>query len=320
MATGKKKLLGLFIDPIYKLNVNKDTSCRLAAEAESRGFDVFYFNTNGLYFDNGDVRASGQMVHFDRGDGIQNDHWFGEDKDISLKKCDAILVRRDPPMDSSYLTATYMLDLLRDDVVMINDPMFMRNSHSKLQALQFSQFMVPTLIASDKAAVKRFFEAHQDIILKPVHGMGGQGVVRMKDGKDPNFNSLVDTMLKAYGGHVMAQQYIQGADQGEKRIILFDGDVYGAIIKKAATGDFRGNISAGATFEKTDLTDREKEIVAALKPYIQERNLFFVGLDVINGHVIEINSISPGALSWANMVYDTPFERIFWDVFDKKYA
>lgn len=316
----KKKRLGLFIDPIYKLNVNKDSSCRLAAEAESRGYEVFYFDTKGLYFDGGDVRASGQIIHFDRGEGIQNDYWFGEEADISLKKCDVILVRRDPPMDASYLTATYMLDLLRDDVVLVNDPMFMRNSHSKLQALQFSDFMVPTLIASDKAMVKRFYDKHNDIILKPVHGMGGQGVVRMTGGKDPNFNSLVDTMLKAYGGHVMAQQYIKGAEKGEKRVILFDGDVYGAILKKPAAGDFRGNISAGATFEKTDLSAREQEIVAALKPYINERNLFFVGLDLIDGYVTEINSVSPGALTWANTVYDTPFERIFWDVFEKKYA
>ncbi len=315
-----EKILGLFIDPIEKLNVNKDTSCRIAAEAEKRGFKVFYFSIQGLSFNNGQVKAKGRFVTFQCESIMKNTYTLGEEATLNLEHCDTLLVRKDPPMNEDYLTATYLLELLDGKVKMVNHPRSMRSSHSKLQTTRYAQFLTPTLIAFNRVMILEFIEEYQNVIIKPVNGMGGKGIVHL-NGKDKNLNSLIDTMLLAYGGQLIVQKYIKDIEEtGDKRIILFDGDPVGAITKKAAQGDFRANLSAGATYEKAELSDRDREICAALKPYIQEKELFFVGLDVIGGLVTEINSISPGALSWANQVYDTPFEKIFWDVFERKYS
>lgn len=319
IPTSDEKILGLFIDPIEKLNVNKDTSCRLAAEAEQRGFKVFYFSIQGLFFRNGKPKAKGRFVNFQCESIMKNSYTLGEEAVLDLELCDTMLVRKDPPMNEDYLTATYLLELLSGKVKMINHPRSMRSSHSKLQTTRFSQFIAPTLIAFNRTMVIEFIDEYQDVIIKPVNGMGGTGIVHLT-GRDKNLNSLVDTMLLAYGGQLIVQKYIKEIEEhGDKRIIMFDGEPYGAIVKKAAQGDFRANLSAGATYEKAELNARDKEICATLKPYIRESELFFVGLDIIGGYVTEINSTSPGALSWANQVYDTPFEKIFWDVFEKKY-
>ena len=206
-----------------------------------------------------------------------------------------------------------MLEGLKDDVLMVNDPVGIRNGHSKLQTLRFPEYCPSQMIASNKKQVKRFLEKHGDIIMKPINSMGGRGVVRLKKGEQ-NLNSLSETMFKVFEGQLLLQSYIEDAHLGEKRVFIFNGEPHAAIIKKPKDGDFRGNITAGASISECELTDHEKDVCQNLKPYLLENGLLFVGVDFLGGYILEINSISPGAISWANQVLQTPLEKTFWDV------
>ncbi|MBK66748.1 MAG: glutathione synthase [Rickettsiales bacterium] len=306
--------VGLFIDQIERLNINIDSSCRLAAEAERRGAKIYYMNINDIYTEDGEVFADVSQIGFEAEKGLKNSFYYITEQEVlNLADLDVLLIRKDPPITQAHYAALYILEALRDKVFMVNDPVGIRNGHSKLQTLRFPQFLPTQMIAANKKQVRRFLDKHEDIIMKPINSMGGQGVIRLKKG-ETNLNSLIETMLRLYDGQLMLQTYIEDAHLGEKRIFLFNGEPYAAIVKKPKEGDFRGNISAGATLEEANLTAREKEICETLKPYLLENRLFYVGLDVLGGYILEINSISPGAISWANQILDTPLEKTFWDV------
>ncbi len=309
--------IGLLIDPLRTLAVHKDTSCRLAAEAERRNAEIFYFTLEDIFLEGEQVKASGCYVSFDAGKGLSNSVRYLNRDVINLKELDVLLIRKDPPVTSTHISILYLLELLENDVLMINAPRAIRNGHSKLQTLKFPQFLPEQLIASNIDQISKFIEKHKDIIVKPLNGMGGSGVVRLKPG-DKTTKSLLQTMERAYGYPLIAQKFIKESVEGEKRIFLFDGDICGAIVKKPAKDDFRGNITAGATIKKAILSETDKEICETLKPYLKERGLFFVGLDLIGPYLIEINSISPGAISLANTVLKQPLEEIFWDKIERK--
>lgn len=309
--------VGLLIDPLRTLAVHKDTSCRLAAEAEARGAEIFYFTLEDIFLENHEVKASGHFVSFDAGKGLNNSVRYLGKSTQNLKELDVLLIRKDPPVTDTHISILYLLELLEEEVLMINPPRAIRNGHSKLQTLKFPQFLPEQLIASNVDQISKFINTHGDIIVKPLNGMGGSGVVRLRPG-DKTAKSLLQTMERAYGYPLIAQKFIEESAMGEKRIFLFDGDVCGAIVKKPAKDDFRGNISAGATIKQATLSDQDKEICETIKPYLKERGLFFVGLDIIGPYLIEMNSISPGAISLANTVLKKRLEVVFWDKIQRK--
>ncbi len=311
--------VGLLIDPLDNLMVHKDSSCRLAAEAECRGASIFSFTLEDVFLEDGLVQAHGQYLSFKAGSGLNNSVSCLREAVISLKDLDVLLIRKDPPVTDLHISVLYLLELLENDILMINKPSAIRNGHSKLQTLVFPQYAPGQLISSSIQSLMSFVEKNHDVIVKPLNGMGGSGVSRVKAG-DKNLKSLLQTMVVAYGAPLVAQKFIVDADKGEKRIFLFNGEVCGAIVKKPSKDDFRGNITAGATIEKAALSEKELEICAYLKPYLLEKGLFFVGLDTIGDYLIEINSISPGAISLANTVLDEPLEGVFWDSVEKKLA
>lgn len=315
MVSGKK--LGLYIDDISTLNVNKDSSCRLAAEAEARGYDVFYFAPKGLFFEADTVYANGYDISFKRREGVNNSYKFGKHHCQNLHDLDVLLIRKDPPYALEDVTATYLLGLLSDDVLMVNHPKSIRSAHSKLQTLLFKEFIPETIIARNDATILSFINTHKTVVLKPVDGMGGRGVSKLTH-DDPNLKSLIETTRKAHGDYVIVQEYIEDAVEGEKRIFIFDGKPMAAIKKVPKKGDFRANITAGAGYERAELTAHDRKICDALSDYILKQKLFFVGLDIIGDKLIEINATSPGAISWANTVHDIPLETVFFDVLDKK--
>ncbi len=317
MISGKK--IGLYIDDIKTLNVNKDSSCRLAAEAEARGYEVFYFPPKGLFFDQDRVYAHGYDISFKRETGINNSYKLGKKYCQNLHDLDVLLIRKDPPYGLEDVTATYLLELLGDDVLMINHPRSIRSAHSKLQTLLFKELIPETIITRNDAVIVDFVNRHKVAVLKPVDGMGGRGVSKIVH-DDPNLKSLIETTRKAYGDYVMVQAFIEDASEGEKRIFLFDGNPVAAIKKVPKDGDFRANITAGAGYQKATLNAHDLKICEALKDYIIEQKLFFVGLDIIGDKLIEINATSAGAISWANTVHDTPLEQTFFDVLEKKIA
>lgn len=310
--------IGLFIDRIEELRVGIDSSCLLASEAERRGHEIFYFHIGDIFFEDDEVYADGSYISLSRNDeGTLSFSYQSDQIPTNLKELDVLLIRKDPPISEAHLSVLYMFEKLAGKVLMVNDPVGIRNGHSKLQTFRFPQYLVPQMIASNKNHIRSFLAKHKDVILKPLHGMGGKGVMRLSENY-PNLNSLVETMLHSYGGQLLVQKYIAEASQGEKRIFLFDGDVHAAILKKPKEGDFRGNITAGASLEQVALSKRDHEICDVLKPYLKENGLFFVGLDLIGPYITEINSISPGAVSWANKVLDFPLEKAFWDAVEKK--
>ncbi len=315
--------VGYITEPLNEIKNEKFkslTAIRVVLEAEKRGHQVCYFNKHGLFFQDGEVFAKVYDLEIDLKRPQPPYYTISNDRIINLKELDILFVRKDPPINEEYITITYLLDLLRDDVFLLNDPVAVRNSHSKLLALRYPQYIAPTLVCFNREHVLNFLGQYKDIILKPLSGLGGQGILRLKEG-DKNTNSLIDTMFMAYNGQLMAQKYLSAAEtEGDKRIIMFDGKPYGAILRKPAADDFRSNITAGGTFVKAELSDREKEICDVVGPYLRDRGLFFVGLDIIGGYITEINATSPGAIGPANKSYGIKFEEIFWDVLEEKLA
>lgn len=315
--------VGYITEPLHEIRPEKFkslTAIRVVQEAKKRGHEVCYFNMDGLCFQEGEVYAKVYDIEIDLKRPQPPHYTISNERTINLKELDILFIRKDPPINEEYITCSYLFELLEKDVFLLNNPRAVRSSHSKLLTLRYPQYIAPTLVCFHKDHVLRFLDKYKDIILKPLSGLGGQGILRLKEG-DKNTNSLIDTMFMAYDGQLMAQKYLPEAEtEGDKRIILFDGKPYGAILRTPAAGDFRSNITAGGSFVKSELTEREKEICEHLGPYLREQGLFFVGLDIIGGYITEINATSPGAIGPANKSYGIKFEEIFWDVLEAKLA
>lgn len=282
--------VALQMDPIESVAVTGDSTFRLGLEAQLRGHDLFQYTVDRLRYDEGQVRACGRSVTLRRKEG---DHVsFGEWQDVDLADFDVIWLRQDPPFDMAYITSTHLLDRLKETVLVVNDPFWVRNCPEKLMVLDFPDLTPPTMIARDASAIRAFREKHGDIILKPLYGNGGAGVFALREG-DANLASLLELFAGINREPVIAQKYLPEVRKGDKRIILVDGEPVGAINRVPAAGEARSNMHVGGRAEKVSLTAREHEICVRLGPVLREKGLLFTGIDVIGDWLTEINVTSP---------------------------
>lgn len=303
------------MDPMDGLDINGDSTFVLALEAQKRGYGLFHYLPNRLSFRDGRVIAKANPMEVRREAG--NHFTMGETQEIDLSLMDVVLMRQDPPFDMAYITATHILEHIADDTLVVNDPVSVRNAPEKLFVTHFDGVMPPTLITSDPVEIKAFREEYKDIIIKPLYGNGGAGVFHLQPG-DENLGSLVEMFTENFREPMIVQKYVSAVREGDKRIILVDGEVAGAINRVPAAGEARSNMHVGGRPEKSVLTTREEEICAAIGPTLKERGLIFVGIDVIGDYLTEINVTSPTGLQEINRFDETCLEAQIWDAIESK--
>ncbi len=299
----------ILMDPIAGININKDSTFLLAHEAQARGYDVHYTTPNGLQWREGSLMAYTQALRVQKVVGKHYD--LSDGKKCHLADYDVILMRQDPPFDMEYITITHWLEQLPPSVRVLNNPRSVRNAPEKLWVTHFPDLMPPTLMTRNAEAIQAFWREQGDIIIKPLFGAGGSGVFRFKADSE-NLGSYLDMALR-HKEPLIAQQYLPAIRQGDKRIILIDGEPAGAVLRVPQHGDARANFHAGGTGVKTAITQREQSICATLRPYLQQQGLFLVGLDMIGDYVTEINVTSPTGFHEINALDGVCCEAIFWD-------
>ncbi|MCO1332983.1 glutathione synthase [Microbulbifer sp. OS29] len=299
-----KYSLGVVMDPIAQINFKKDTTLALLQAAQDCGFQLFYFKQSDLYLDNG--RAVGRGCLLQVFDNAQQ--WFSLEppREIPLGDLDVILMRVDPPFDNEYIYSTYILEAAeRDGAMVVNKPQALRDCNEKIFATAFPQCCPPVLVSRDMARLRKFHQAHKDVIFKPLDGMGGAGIFHCKpDGA--NLGAILE-MLSDHGRQqIMAQRYIPEIKDGDKRILVVDGEaVPYCLARIPEAGETRGNLAAGGRGEARPLTDRDRWIVKQVAPTLKEKGLLFVGLDVIGDFLTEINVTSPTCVREIDAAYNT---------------
>jgi glutathione synthase len=278
------------MDPIETVNINADSTFRIAEEAQARGHELFFYTPDHLAFQEGKVTARGQNFTVQRVQGQHAD--LSEMQEVDLADFDVIWLRQDPPFDMHYITTTHLLDLIHPDTLVVNDPFWVRNYPEKLWGLRFPELTPPTTVARDLETIKAFKEKHSDVILKPLYGNGGAGVFRL-DQNDRNLASLHEVFTGFSREPLIVQKFLPDVSNGDKRVILVDGEPIGAINRVPAKGETRSNMHVGGRPEKVGLTERDREICAAIGPLLREKGQIFVGIDVIGDYLTEINVTSP---------------------------
>ncbi len=278
------------MDPIGPIDIDADSTFRIAEEAQARGHQLFYYTPDKLAYDRGQVVARGWPLTVQR---IKGDHFrLGDAQVVDLADMDVVWLRQDPPFDMGYITTTHILDMVHPETLVVNDPFWVRNYPEKLLVLQFPDLTPPTMIARDLATLRAFREAHGDVILKPLYGNGGAGVFKLAHA-DSNLASLHELFTGINREPLIMQQFLPAVSKGDKRIILVDGEPVGAINRVPAAGETRSNMHVGGRPEKVQLTDRDREICARIGPLLREKGQIFVGIDVIGDWLTEINVTSP---------------------------
>ena len=278
------------MDPIGPIDINGDSTFRLAEEAQARGHELFYYTPDRLAYNQGRVEARGWPLEVRREKG--NHFTLGEEQLFDLSEMDVVWLRQDPPFDMFYITTTHLLQRLSPGTLVVNDPFWVRNFPEKLLILDFPELMPPTAIARDLDTIKAFRAKHGDIILKPLYGNGGAGVFHLPE-SDRNLSSLHEMFTGFSREPLIAQKYLPAVSKGDKRVILVDGEPVGAINRVPAKGEVRSNMHVGGRPEKVALTDRDREICARIGPLLKEKGQVFVGIDVIGDYLTEINVTSP---------------------------
>ncbi len=303
------------MDPIEHVDINADTSFRLMEEAQSRGYDVYYYTPDMLTYDQGELVAMGWPVRVKREQG--NHFEKGEYQRLALAEMDVIWLRQDPPFDMGYITTTHLLDMVHPDTLVVNDPFWVRNFPEKLLVLQFPDLTPPTMVARDIGMLKAFKEQHGDMILKPLYGNGGAGVFRLGP-EDRNLTSLHELFCSINTEPLIAQKFLPDVSNGDKRIILVEGEPVGAINRVPAPGETRSNMHVGGRPEKVGLTERDREICARIGPILREKGQIFVGIDVIGDYLTEINVTSPTGIQELERFDGTNIAAMIWDAIEAR--
>ncbi|WP_299848241.1 glutathione synthase [uncultured Roseovarius sp.] len=278
------------MDPIGPIDINADSTFRLAEEAQARGHELFYYTPDKLSYDQGRVTARGWPLNVQR---VEGDHFrLGDEVTVDLAGFDVVWLRQDPPFDMFYITTTHLLQRLMPGTTVVNDPFWVRNFPEKLLILDFPQLMPATAIARDLDTIRAFKEEHGDVILKPLYGNGGAGVFLLKK-EDRNLTSLHEMFTGFSREPLIVQKFLPDVSKGDKRVILVDGEAVGAINRVPAKGETRSNMHVGGRPEKIELSDRDREICATIGPLLREKGQVFVGIDVIGDYLTEINVTSP---------------------------
>lgn len=309
--------VGVLMDPIAGITISTDSTFVMMLEAQKRGFELLYLTPDDLALHDGRVTATVRPVTVRRQAG---DHFtLGPAAVIDLATLDILLMRQDPPFDMGYITATYLLERITDRVLVVNDPAEVRSAPEKLLVTLFPQFCPKTLVTRDPERLAAFHAEHEDIVIKPLYSCGGEGVFRLTPGA-PNLGVIVELYREKFREPFIAQRYIPEVKQGDKRIILCDGDPIGAVLRAPKDGEHRANFHAGGTAVQTTLTAREHEICAVIGPELRRRGLVFVGIDVIGPYLTEINVTSPTGIQEINRLDGITIEVTLWDAIETRVA
>ena len=301
------------MDPIEGVDIDADSSFVLGLEAQARGHRLFHYLPRDLAMIDRRVVARVRPMELRREKG--NHATLGAPEMSDLALMDVVMLRQDPPFDMSYITTTHLLEHIHPATLVVNNPMQVRNAPEKLFANHFEGLLPPTLITADPELVREFRAEHLDIILKPLYGNGGAGVFHVTP-DDENLNALLEMFTLMFREPIIVQRYQPEVRQGDKRIILIDGEPAGAINRVPPPGEARANMHVGAVPLKSDIDGREREICAAIGPTLKERGLIFVGIDVIGGYLTEINVTSPTGLQEIDRFDDVNLEGRIWDAIE----
>jgi len=305
------------MDPIELIDIKGDSTFALLLEAQGRGHDVFYYTPSNLSLRDGKLMAQGHSLTVEDKPG---DHYrLAHPRSENLANYDVVQLRQDPPFDMAYITTTHLLERLQPKTLVVNDPAAVRNAPEKVFVLDFLDLMPPTLVTRSLDEIRKFREEHKDIVVKPLYGNGGAAIFRIAEG-DTNLNSLIELLGITFREPIMVQRYLSEVRAGDKRIILVDGKVAGAINRVPAADETRSNLHVGGTAEATTLTAREKEICARLGPELNRRGLIFTGIDVIGDYLTEINVTSPTGIRQVKEFGGPDIAAMIWDVVEKKVA
>ena len=304
------------MDPVEGVDIGGDTTFFLAMEAQARGHPLWVYDFRTLALEDGDLFCRARPVTLRQ---VIGDHvTFGDELRLDLgRDVDVILMRQDPPFDMAYVTATYLLETVHPRTRVVNDPAEVRSAPEKLFATRFAGVQPPTLISADPVALVDFHERHGDVVLKPLHGAAGSGVVRLKAG-DPNLEALIEIHAAASRDPLVIQKFIPAVSKGDKRIILIDGEPVGAINRVPAEGQVRSNLRVGGTAAPVEITDRDREICAVIGPELKARGLMFVGIDVIGDYLTEINVTSPTGAVQLKKFTGIDAAAILWDAIEAR--
>lgn len=303
------------MDPIGDVDINADSSFRLAEEAQARGHELFFYGPDQLAYQEGRITARGHNMTVQRVPG--DPAVLGPEREVDLADYDVVWLRQDPPFDMHYITSTHLLDRLKGTTLVVNDPFWVRNYPEKLLVLDFPDLTPPTTIARDLQTIKSFKEKHGDIILKPLYGNGGAGVFRL-DANDRNLSSLHELFTGFSREPLIVQKYLPAVRDGDKRVILVDGEAVGAINRVPAAGETRSNMHVGGRPEKIGLTDRDLEICAKIGPLLREKGQIFVGIDVIGEYLTEINVTSPTGIQELERFDGVNIAAKVWDAIEAR--
>lgn len=303
------------MDPMENIGIKGDSSFALMLSAQARGYDIWHYDVGSLSLDaGGRLTASARRVHdLQRVPG--NHFRFGEGKRVDLgADIDVVMMRQDPPFHVGYITATHLLERIAGETLVVNNPVSVRNAPEKVMVLDYRQFMPPTLITRSQDEIRDFQRIHGAVVIKPLHGNGGKAIFRIPADGD-NLGALIEVFNNTWPEPHMVQPFLPDVAKGDKRIVLVDGEVAGAINRKPGEGEFRSNLAVGGSAEATELTAREQEICAALAPRLKELGLIFVGIDVIGGQwLTEINVTSPTGIVAIDAFNGTDTAAKIWDV------
>jgi glutathione synthase len=305
------------MDPIESVNIDADSTFALALEGQRRGHRLHHYLPQDMSLRHGRVFAYVRPLEVRREAG--NHFTLGAAAATDLSGFDVVLMRQDPPFDMAYITSTHLLEHIHPKTLVVNDPAHVRNAPEKLFVTHFPDLMPPTLISSHPEEIRAFRREHRDIIVKPLFGNGGAGVFHVTP-DDENLNALLEMFTKLGREPVIVQRYLPEVRQGDKRVILIDGAVGGAVSRVPAVGEARANLHVGGKATKSSLTAREQDICAAIGPELKARGLVFVGIDVIGDYLTEINVTSPTGIQEINRLDGVALERQVWDAIERRRA
>jgi len=303
------------MDPILSVDINADSTFRLAEAAQARGHELAFYTPDQLAFEEGKVTALVQPMTVQRDPNVPA--VLGKAVRQDLSDYDVIWLRQDPPFDMGYITTTHLLDFLSGQTLVVNDPFWVRNYPEKLLVLQFPELMPATAVARDLGAIRAFREEHGDIIVKPLYGNGGAGIFRLRP-DDGNLASLHELFSSINREPLMIQKFLPAVSRGDKRVILVDGAPVGAINRVPAAGETRSNLHVGGRAEPVQLTDRDHEIAARIGPLLKEKGQVFVGIDVIGDSLTEINVTSPTGIQELERFDGVNVAGLIWDAIEAK--
>src|SRR3954470_5110591 len=307
------------MDPIEGINIEGDSTFAIMLGAQRRGHSLYYYRAEDLTYGEGRLWTMARPVTVQP---VKGDHYaLGDHVLLDLgRDTDVVLMRQDPPFDLGYITATHLLERIQGETLVVNDPASVRDAPEKIWVLDFARFMPPTLLTRSATLARRFLDEHGSIVVKPVHGHAGKSVFKIgPDGA--NLASLMEMLNTAYREPHVVQAFVPEISEGDKRIVLIDGEAAGAVNRVPGEGEIRSNLAVGGSAAKTELTDGEREICATLGPELKARGLLFVGIDVIGGRwLTEINVTSPTGIVAIDRFNGTDTAALIWDAIERKVA